>query len=1064
MVTCTACGRENPAGNRFCGGCGEGLGGAACPSCGSRNAPEDRYCGACGKALSGAPPRTAAPAEERKVATVLFADVVGFTSMAEDADPELVAHTVDSAFRTLAAIVAEHGGTVDKFMGDCLMAVFGVPQAHDDDAERAIAAALAMCESAGDLRLSIGVNTGEVLVGAVGRDGDVTVIGDAVNVAARLEKAAAPGQVLVGPLTADLAPRAVLRPRDSLLLKGKREPVRVFEAISVDGEAASPGAAPPLTGRDEELDFLLTRWRRCTADQRPVVVRVTGEAGVGKTRLVDALVAAVTEQALVARLSYPAYGGLAGSRVAADLVARLGPVEDTALHDRLLSLSGVEVPSLRHLDPAAVAEEQRWAARRLLEMRAAERPLLLVLDDVHNAREPAMDLLADVLGRLRGAPVMVVVAGRPDPPAWMRRLETATLLSLEPLGRAAAAELLAGLAPSVPPLTAAAVLDRAGGNPLHLRELVRLVETSSAHSADTLPPTLHAVLAARLDGLGDEQKAAVQRAAVLGEAATAPRLSTLGASPAAVARLVQAGVLVEEDGRLRVADPLLREVAYEALPRGARGELHRLAALDADSLEERARHLDMAAGWLPGDPALAAQAAAALAEAGRALVAAFRQPEGVRLMERARERGGADPALLVDLGEALVQVVRGEDAVRLLEAVPDQGGDGVLDARRVQALANARALLDPVASLELFDVAARRWAAVGDRGKEAWTLCNKMVALLFAGRSADAAVAGERAVDLFTEIDDRAGAIATRSFLALVRPEDPRAEAWLEEALADAETCGDPTRRRNALLGLCWHTAIDARLGGPGAVARPRALCRQLATLGDDLGDAHTRVQALALEAHLARSVGDLAAASRLSAEALLAGAAAPPDPLVAAAQSVTLLAGDPQAALPPNDWARRAAGDPVAAIAAHLEAEALVLAGRPEEALERLRGIGSDVDYTAVTVGVGGVVRGWALLDAGHAGEAVEVLRPVVEAAGALHMPPTRAAAEALLAQALGESEPLPAVEDDLEGGVAAALVQRTRAARGDGRAAAALAGEAMRLAAPGLAPAARRSHSLSA
>src|SRR5438552_4461391 len=196
MSTCAACGAQNPSGFRFCGSCGAALAGVPCPSCGFDNPAGQRFCGQCGTALGEAVP-VAAPAAgaagERKLATVLFADVVGFTSMAENTDPEAVARTVDAAFRRMAEVVAEHGGTVDKYMGDSLMAVFGVPLAHDDDAERAVAAALAMRELGGDLAFSIGVNTGEVMVTAVGGETG-TVIGDTVNVAARLEKAAGPGQ------------------------------------------------------------------------------------------------------------------------------------------------------------------------------------------------------------------------------------------------------------------------------------------------------------------------------------------------------------------------------------------------------------------------------------------------------------------------------------------------------------------------------------------------------------------------------------------------------------------------------------------------------------------------------------------------------------------------------------------------------------------------------------------------------------------------------------------------------------------------------------------------------
>src|SRR5207302_602707 len=224
MIACSSCGAQNPSGFRFCGSCGTELGGTPCPSCGFDNPPGQRFCGQCGSALGEAAPApapTAGAAGERKLATVLFADVVGLTSMAENTDPQAVARTVDTAFRRMAEVVAEHDGTVDKYMGDSLMALFGVPQAHDDDAERAVTAELA----------------GE---------------------------------------------RVVLRERQPVVLKGKRDPVEVWEAVALRREAVAGGEQLSLVGREDELAFLLAQWRRLLRDRRAAVVLLTGEAGIGK--------------------------------------------------------------------------------------------------------------------------------------------------------------------------------------------------------------------------------------------------------------------------------------------------------------------------------------------------------------------------------------------------------------------------------------------------------------------------------------------------------------------------------------------------------------------------------------------------------------------------------------------------------------------------------------------------------------------------------------------------------------------------------------------------------------
>ena len=291
---CPSCGAPNPDGFQFCGHCGAALPVVGCPSCGAAIADGQRFCGRCGAGLDGVAARPAAPAvEERKLATVLFADVVGFTSLAERTDPEIVARLVDSAFHELGEIVAEHGGTVDKYMGDSLLAVFGVPIAHDDDAERAVAAAMAMRHLGGDLVFSIGVNSGEVLATAIGVGGAMTVIGDTVNVAARLEKAAGPGEVLCGRLTTELVGRRIaFRARQPVLLKGKQEPVEVWEALSLTPLDVEPNApSPPLVGRDDELAFLEAQWRRVCRDRQPQVVVVCGDAGSGKTRVTAELAA-----------------------------------------------------------------------------------------------------------------------------------------------------------------------------------------------------------------------------------------------------------------------------------------------------------------------------------------------------------------------------------------------------------------------------------------------------------------------------------------------------------------------------------------------------------------------------------------------------------------------------------------------------------------------------------------------------------------------------------------------------------------------------------------------------
>src|SRR5947209_4667344 len=450
MAVCGSCGADNQAGFRFCGSCGTALGAPGCGSCGFVNPAGQHFCGQCGSRLSDGTPlaataRTSSPGE-RKLATILFADVVGLTSMSENADPEAVARTVDAAFRRMAEVVESHGGTVDKYLGDALMAVFGVPVAHDDDAERAVAAALAMRELGGDLAFSIGINSGEVMATAVGRDGDVTVIGDAVNVAARLEKAATGGEVLVGPLTAELATGGIaFRERQPVILKGKRDPVPVFEVIGLRREAPVVDR-PPLVGRDDDLAFLRAQWRRVVRDERAAVVLVTGDAGMGKTRLLEELKAEIAEEAAVAHARYPAYGGLGGPQVAKDIAEQLGPMGELDIDVRVNSVGGELDPSLRDLDPEAFRQEQLWAFRRYLESKASDRPVLVVIDDIHRSGDETLELLGALMARVVEVPVMLALAGRPE--EWLARFPGSTTVRLAPLSPADSEALVTAFMPA----------------------------------------------------------------------------------------------------------------------------------------------------------------------------------------------------------------------------------------------------------------------------------------------------------------------------------------------------------------------------------------------------------------------------------------------------------------------------------------------------------------------------------------------------------------------------------------------------------------------------------------
>jgi len=1066
VLVCLNCDDNNPDGYRFCGLCGAALPVAGCPSCGTTNPPGQRFCGQCGWALDDTHVRgDGTGIEERKLATVLFADVVGFTSLSERTDPEVVARMVDGAFRKLGEIVAEHGGTVDKFMGDSVMAVFGVPTAHDDDAERAVAAGLAMREVAGDLAFSIGINSGEVMATAVGRAGDVTVIGDTVNVAARLETAAAPGQVLCGRLTAELARERVrFRERRPILLKGKGEAVEVWEAEALHAVGAGPGhEAPPLVGRDDELAFLEAQWRRVRHDRHARVVLLCGEAGSGKTRLASELAQVAGLDGLVVRAAYPAYGSLGGAAVARDVVRQLGPAGDAEVGARIRSVGGDVDPSLKAIDPAAIAQEQIWAFGRLLAEKSAEAPVLIVIDDMHRSGDRTLEMLGELTGRLGDVAVLVVLAGRSEPSEWLLRFPSATTVRLAPLGRADSAALAAAFAWDRPlvPEASEVLVDRANGNPLYLRELVAVARARGLLVADgeeyrlvdaPIPATLQALLAARLDALEPSQKLGLQHVAVLGHAATADQVAALGSpqAGAALRNLVDAGLLRRSaDGRYDLADPLLREVAYETLPHTTRGELHRRAGDLVARSEDRARHLDRASEYLSDDPALASLAADALADAAAELARLSRHPDALRLLQRAVALGLRRPAALLELArlEALCGLV--DDLAETLALVPDDPDDPAQAIERDHIAAAARVFTDPGWALSRLDDVARRWREIGVGEKEAWAHANAGVASFYLSRMEQSAERLEIALGQFEALGDRAGAVAASSFLCLAKPTDRRVSAWLADALEFADAAGDRTKQIATLSTLTWNHFFRSLCGGPDDVAGAEDFGQRLAELAEELGAGEMEVHSLSLLAIMARLTGrlDEAAAHVAALERTVGGPRDKDSWLGWAAGFAVLMAGaapDRPPPLPPTS-----SSDPVVGMAVVVIEVALTLAGRIDEALSH-----GDVvrDHELGVIGdLTGVLHGLALVLGDRPDEARAFVERAAAAAAALGAGPAEHAADALMAEITGNTAALDPAWEEV-GGLSDALVLRALAVHGDPKAVERLERAAADLAMPGL------------
>src|SRR5215218_803335 len=643
-MTCASCGTENPAGARFCMGCGTALE-RRCPSCGTPAPREARFCMTCGAALdtqAGAPAPTpqmpgpeavSIPPEERRQVTVLFADLSGYTAFAERMDPEAVKSLVDRALMRLGQEVERYGGTVDKYIGDNVMAIFGAPVAHEDDAERAVRAGLGMQAAMGEVNeglpdgahfaLRVGVNTGEVLAGAVGDA--YTVVGDTVNVASRLQTAARPGSVTVGERTMRATDAAVeyeaLEPLD---LKGKADRVPAWEAVGLIAEHSvrrvGPASESPLVGRTQELGTLDSLYERVVREGTSHLVTVVGEAGVGKSRLLREFERRVCQHPSAPTVRtgrcLPYGSGIVFWALGEVLRAECGIVEsdsseeawqklrlyvadlmgepgkhsdrEAALIGRLL---GVEVPpelAPEDDDPERMREAFLSALRCGIEAIATRKPFVIAFEDIHWADDGLLDAIEHLAQWVR-APLMLVCLARDElldrRPSWGGGRRSATQLMLSPLSDDHSRALVRALLPEGHEVVPA-VAERSGGNPLFAEEMARRIAEEGTIEAAELPDTVQAVLAARLDSLEPFERRLVQQASVVGR--TFPEGALAGLARTEGRDLDRALIsLQEKDILARVMEGplmgeremafkhvLIRDVAYGMLPKAVRSRKH----------------------------------------------------------------------------------------------------------------------------------------------------------------------------------------------------------------------------------------------------------------------------------------------------------------------------------------------------------------------------------------------------------------------------------------------------------------------------------------------------------
>jgi class 3 adenylate cyclase/tetratricopeptide (TPR) repeat protein len=736
-MLCSQCGTQNEAAAKFCRECGSPLS-ATCPSCGAAVAPGSKFCSSCGTRLTDAPPALGRDAgaepstnAERRLVSVLFADLVGFTTYADQRDAEETRELLTRYFRAAEQIVDRYGGTIEKFIGDAVMAVWGTPTAHEDDAERAVRAALELVDAVAalgrengvDLKARGGVMTGEAAV-TIGATNQGMVAGDMVNTASRLQSAALPGTVLVGERTRQATSDAIAyEAAGEQQLKGKADAVATHRAVRVVAQRGGAGRSEqleaPFVGRDTELRMLKDLFHATGAEQRPRLVSVIGQAGIGKSRLAWELqkyLDGLTEVASWHRGRCPAYGEGVSFWALGEMVrGRIGLLEgegaDVGLQKLDASLETFVSDAIERawLRPAlaellgfeggqrATTHDTLFAAWRTFFERIAEQgTAILLFEDLQWADPGLLAFIEHLLEWSRNRPIYIVTLARPElfdrRPDWAAGWRGATSLTLEPLTDDAMRALLDGLVPGLPEAARDRILERAEGVPLYAVETVRmLLAEGRIEPADgayrptgdlselAVPESLHALVAARLDALEGPMRTLAQEASVLGKTFTPEALAAVSGRDQAelepmLRDLVRRELFVidadprsPERGQYGFVQSVIREVAYGMLARRERRRLHLAAARYFESLGDEEISGALAGHYLdayrarpegPEGAAVATQARLALRAAAERATALRSADLALQYLEQALEvaRDDADRIELELLaGETAIQ-------------------------------------------------------------------------------------------------------------------------------------------------------------------------------------------------------------------------------------------------------------------------------------------------------------------------------------------------------------------------------------------------------------------------
>ena len=864
-MVCSNCGWSNAPERKFCGECGAPLA-QTCAACGAANAVGVKFCGECGLPLRPAQhpsavgsPRPAEPSvapartettivAELRLVSVLFADLVGFTARSEALDPEEVRELLSKYFDVCRGVIDRYGGTVEKFIGDAVMAVWGAPAATEDDAERAVRAALDLVAAvaalgaevgAPELRARAGVLTGEAAV-TLGATGQGMVAGDLVNTASRLQASAEPGTVLVGETTVRAAGRAIaFAARDPLTLEGKEEPAPVWQAQRVvaqrRGVGRSERAEPPFVGREEELRLLKDLLHATARDQRVRLVSVTGLAGIGKSRLawefskyVDGLSADIYWQ----QGRSPSYGEGITFWALGEMVrmrANITEGEDPSQARAKLTASVAEFVSdseerrwveqaLAYLlglaDAPGSDREELFSAWRTFFERIADRgPTVLVFEDLQWADPGLIDFIESIVEWSRTRALFVLTLSRPEllqrRPTWGAGQRSFTALHLEPLAPEAMAELLRGFVAGLPEAVVEQVLQRAEGVPLYAVETIRmlvdqgqLVERDGALTVAgslgvlEIPDTLHALIASRLDGVAPEERALLQDAAVLGQSFAVPALAAVsGRHPSALAQPLRD--LVRKELLAPITDPRSPERGYYGFVQGL---IREVAYGTLAKPERRAKHV-AAAGYFEGldDEELVGVVATHYTEAQRATTEG---PERDALAARAREwltQAGRRALALGSSEQALIYL---EQAIALTQdpaeraALLDSAGDAAFRADVFE-----RSVEHLEAAIANHKRAGDENAAGRSAGRLAEVLGNGMQ------RVGEGIARAEQALEELGEAGSERTQAELAAILALLQNAQGASEpalAWAERACTLAERLDDTELLGRAIGAKSW--------------------------------------------------------------------------------------------------------------------------------------------------------------------------------------------------------------------------------------------------------------------